>query len=223
MFKIYTSAFNSSSNSVVIPRFQWQVEPTGNDTATPRATLNLLSSTAASNATETGFYLNSNGTIHFAPGQTFPGGTGTGTITGVTAGTALTGGGTSGIVTLNLDTTKVPRLAANNTFTGNQAITGKLTVSGTANAGTINAATAFDLGGALFAVGSQASGNVYLGFAGNASTTGTSNTAVGIDALLSNTAGSNNTATGAYRSNSTPRATTTPPAAAGALAEYYWL
>ena len=33
-------------------------------------------------------------------------------ITGVTAGTDLTGGGTSGNVTLNLDTTKVPRLAA---------------------------------------------------------------------------------------------------------------
>lgn len=45
--------------------------------------------------------------------------TGTGTITGVTAGTDLTGGGTGGTVKLNLDTTKVPLLAANNTFTGN--------------------------------------------------------------------------------------------------------
>jgi hypothetical protein len=40
-----------------------------------------------------------------------------GTITGVTAGTDLTGGGTSGNVTLNLDTTQVPQLAAANTFT----------------------------------------------------------------------------------------------------------
>jgi trimeric autotransporter adhesin len=45
---------------------------------------------------------------------------GSGTITGVTAGTDLTGGGSSGNVTLNLDTTKVPTLAANNTFTGSQ-------------------------------------------------------------------------------------------------------
>jgi hypothetical protein len=45
--------------------------------------------------------------------------TGTGTITGVTAGTDLTGGGTGGKVTLNLDTTKVPQLATNNTFSGN--------------------------------------------------------------------------------------------------------
>jgi hypothetical protein len=45
------------------------------------------------------------------------GGGGGGTITGVTAGTDLTGGGTSGVVTLNLDTTKVPTLAAGtNTF-----------------------------------------------------------------------------------------------------------
>ncbi len=44
---------------------------------------------------------------------------GAGTVTGVTAGTDLTGGGTSGTVTLNLDTTKVPTLAAAaNVFSG---------------------------------------------------------------------------------------------------------
>src|SRR5215469_13113632 len=50
--------------------------------------------------------------------------TGTGTITGVFAGTDLTGGGTAGNVTLNLDTTKVPQLAAANNFTNNQTVTG---------------------------------------------------------------------------------------------------
>lgn len=49
---------------------------------------------------------------------------GGGTITGVLAGADLTGGGTVGIVTLNVDTTKVPRLAAANHFTNNQTITG---------------------------------------------------------------------------------------------------
>jgi len=53
---------------------------------------------------------------------------GSGTITGVTAGTDLTGGGNSGKVTLNLDTTKVPQLAAANTFSASQAIS----TSGTA-------------------------------------------------------------------------------------------
>jgi len=53
----------------------------------------------------------------------------TGTITGVTAGTDLTGGGTSGNVTLNLDTTKVPQLAASNTFSGNQTVNGTISAS----------------------------------------------------------------------------------------------
>src|SRR5271169_5493550 len=43
-------------------------------------------------------------------------------ITGVTAGTDLTGGGTTGNVTLNLDATKVPLLASSNTFTAEQLI-----------------------------------------------------------------------------------------------------
>jgi hypothetical protein len=53
---------------------------------------------------------------------------GTGTITGVTAGTDLTGGGTSGKVTLNLDTTKVPQLGTANTFTGTQNVNGTILV-----------------------------------------------------------------------------------------------
>jgi hypothetical protein len=102
--KIYTSAYNSSSKAVVQPRFEWQGEVAGNNTASPSVTLNLLSSTSSAAATETGFHFNANGTIKFAPGQTFPGtGTGNGTITGVTAGTGLTGGGTSGNVALNVN------------------------------------------------------------------------------------------------------------------------
>lgn len=54
-----------------------------------------------------------------------------GTITAVTAGTDLTGGGTSGPLTLNLDTTKVPELAAANSFTAPQTITaGAVTSTG---------------------------------------------------------------------------------------------
>jgi hypothetical protein len=72
--KLSSSAFNSSSMSVVSPRFQLQVEPTGNDTASPKGTLNVLASATASAPVETGLFINTNGTIHFAPGQTFPGG-----------------------------------------------------------------------------------------------------------------------------------------------------
>lgn len=56
---------------------------------------------------------------------------GSGTITGVTAGSDLTGGGSSGSVTLNLDTTQVPLLASANTFAANQTVTGNLNISGT--------------------------------------------------------------------------------------------
>jgi trimeric autotransporter adhesin len=112
------SVFNSSTHAAVNEVFRWLAEPASNNTSAPSATLNLLFGTAPTAPTETGLKINHKGQITFASGQTFPG-TGSGTITGVTAGTALTGGGTSGVVTLNLDTTQVPRLAANNTFSGN--------------------------------------------------------------------------------------------------------
>jgi hypothetical protein len=124
---------------------------------------------------------------------------GTGTITGVTAGTDLTGGGTSGNVTLNLDITKVPQLAAANTFTGNQTVNGNLSAAG------IVTASSYQIGSNLFAFGSYENGNVFLGFAGNTTTTGVGNTASGLLALSSNTSGGDNTAYGAYalQSNST--------------------
>ncbi len=115
---------------------------------------------------------------------------GTGTITGVTAGTDLTGGGTSGTVTLNLDTTKVPLLAAANTFTGNQTANGNLTATG------VVSGSSYQIGSNLFALGSYSNANAFLGFAGNTTTTGNYNTASGASALYSNTTGSQNTADG---------------------------
>ncbi len=133
-FKMFASAYNSSSKAAVMPHFIWQVEPTGNDTSTTGGTLNLLASPNSGGSSETGFYLNSNGTIHFAPSQTFPAGTGgggTGTITGVTAGTGLTGGGTSGNVTLNVNTSTIPSLSGNNTLSGTNTFSGRVQFTGT--------------------------------------------------------------------------------------------
>ncbi len=196
--KFLTSVYNSSTKSVIQPRFQMQAEVQGNNTAAPTGTLNLLASNGTGAPVETGLHFNTDGTITFATNQTFPG-TGPGTITGVTAGTALTGGGTSGNLTLNLDTTKVPLLAASNTFTGNQTINGNLTASGTASAGTFNANNGYYLNGTLFAAYSSPTGSVYLGpLAGNATSSGNFNTATGVRALTRNTTGADNTATGAY-------------------------
>jgi len=123
--KMSTSAYNSSTKAVVAPRFQLMGEVTGNNTASPNGTLNLLASAGPGAPSETGLYFNTNGTVHFASGQTFPG-TGAGTITGVTAGTGLTGGGTSGKVTLNLNTSAIPTLSGNNTFTGSNIFNASL-------------------------------------------------------------------------------------------------
>jgi Chaperone of endosialidase len=128
---------------------------------------------------------------------------GTGTITGVTAGTDLTGGGTSGNVTLNLNTAATnaiyAQLAAANTFTGNQTVSGNLSATG------VVTGSSYQIGSNLFAFGSYAAQNAFLGFAGNSTTTGTDNTASGYDALVSNTTGASNTAVGgnALKSNTT--------------------
>ncbi len=76
--KFYTSVYNSSSKSVVPPRFELLAEQYGNDSVAPGATLNLLASATSSAPAETGLYINTNGTIHFAPGQTFQANSATG-------------------------------------------------------------------------------------------------------------------------------------------------
>jgi trimeric autotransporter adhesin len=187
------SAFNSGTATAVPQKFQWQAEAVNNDTSTASGTMNLLYASGTATPAETGLKISSRGIFTFATGQTFPG-TGSGTITGVTAGTALTGGGTTGIVTLNLDTTKVPLLSSANTFTGSQSLTsGDLSLGATssANNGVIN------IGGVPFLHGfSAGKQNVFVGGAGNFTTTGTSNAATGFGALAAQSSGSHNTAAG---------------------------
>jgi hypothetical protein len=124
---------------------------------------------------------------------------GTGTITSVTAGTDLTGGGTSGNVTLNLNTANVPQLATANTFTGNQTVNGNLTATG------VVTGSSYQIGSNLFAFGSYANQNAFLGFSGNSTMSGGFNTATGYAALFQNTTGSSDTAAGynTLRNNTT--------------------
>jgi len=189
------SSFNSSNSTAVSQTFQFKAEPAGNNTATPGGTLNLLFGAGTAAPTETGLKFATNGQITFAAGQTFPG-TGKGTITGVTAGSDLTGGGTSGAVTLSLDTTKIPQLNAANTFTASQRVLGDVTSNGLVSGSVVNALNSFNISGNPFAFGSMNTANSYLGFAGNQTGTGGDNVGVGQIALLNNTTGIDNTAGG---------------------------
>jgi trimeric autotransporter adhesin len=139
------SSYNSGTKAAVNQNFRWQAEPTGNNTTSASGTLNLLHSLGSNAPAETGLKIAGNGQITFAAGQTFPG-TGGGTITGVKAGTDLTGGGTSGDVTLNLNTSALnstyAQLNAANTFAGNQTVNGNLSVTGSVNAGPVSVVTA---------------------------------------------------------------------------------
>jgi hypothetical protein len=128
-----SSAFNSSTGAYTLNHFQWQAEPTGNNTTTPGATLNLLYGTDPANPAETGLQLSSKGIFTFATAQTFPG---TGTITGVTtsSGSGLSGGGTSGNLSLGL----VNTCAANQVLQWN----GTAWVCAAVGTGTITGVTA---------------------------------------------------------------------------------
>jgi hypothetical protein len=94
-------------------------------------------------------------------------GTDMGGITDVVAGTDLTGGGTSGKVTLNVDTTKVPQLAVANRFTANQTVIGSV------------AAVSIAPGAALFGQSNSNDVGVYGASAG-ASVTGMGRSQVGV-------------------------------------------
>ncbi len=140
LLKMYTSAYNSSSKAVADPRFEWQAAESGNNTASPSATLELLASTGSAGAAATGFSFNTNGTINFAPGQTLPAVSGNETVTGTLSASQLTSTVGTGTAPLKVtSTTQVPNLNASllggfsasafathgaNTFAGNQLIDG---------------------------------------------------------------------------------------------------
>jgi hypothetical protein len=93
------STYSSASNAAVPQNFVWQAQSTANNTTSPSANLALLFGSGTATSAPTGLAIAPSGQVTFAQGQTFPG---AGTIIGITTGPGLTGGGSSGNVTLAL-------------------------------------------------------------------------------------------------------------------------
>src|SRR5271157_2947512 len=94
------NTFSSTASASLPQYFIWQALSSGNNTASPAANLVLSANSGAASPKPTGFSFSSTGLVTFALGQTFPG---TGTITGITPASPITGGGASGTVSLGLD------------------------------------------------------------------------------------------------------------------------
>src|SRR5262249_29198187 len=107
---LVASAFNSTNATAQNETFSWQGEPSGNNTASPSGTLNLLFGAGATKPAETGLKIPNNGHITFATGQAFSGDGSA--LTGVNA-SQLGGTAASGFA----------KLASTNTFTNAQTIT----------------------------------------------------------------------------------------------------
>jgi hypothetical protein len=182
ILKLYSSAYNSASNAVVNPRFGWQVKPSGNDSVAPSGTLNLLFSTTSAPPAPTGFFFNANGTINFAPGQTFPG-TGKITSVGLSAPSSdfkVTGSPVTGAGTLGLNWTVAPTHAdAANTIvkrdaTGSfvaGAITANLGMAGITSVAAGNGVAGIHNGGGIAVLGESLQGSG-VGVYGGGVTTG---------------------------------------------------
>ena len=159
------SSYDSATSAAVNQTFKWQAEPSGNNTANPGGSLNLLFYSGTNSPAETGLSLASNGQITFATGQTFPG-TGAGTVTSVGSGTGLTGGPITGSGTLSLASKSCASGSAlsglpftcspfatlgANAFTGNQTVSGTVTATSFSGGGAaltnVTASNSNELGG----------------------------------------------------------------------------
>jgi hypothetical protein len=123
VIKVNTSAYNSSTKAAVSPRFEIQAFVTGQNTANPGATLDVLASTTTAGALPTGFSINTSGIVSFAPGQTFPATS--------TTGPAVEGTSTSGPAVEGTSSSGYGVEGSSSTSSG---VVGSTSASGTGNA-----------------------------------------------------------------------------------------
>jgi trimeric autotransporter adhesin len=185
---LVASSFNSTTSAAVNQTFQWRAEATGNNTAAPSSVLSLLSGSGTSAPAETGLKIAHNGQITFAPGQTFPEGSGSVTSVGLSApasdftvsGSPVTTAGTLGLKW---------KVAPTNTSTANAIV--KRDATGSFNAGAITASfgvTGMNAGGG---VGGVTGENSSAGYGVLGTATGTAGQGVWGESFgtLSNTDG----------------------------------
>jgi hypothetical protein len=179
ILEIDASAYSSTGGDARAQKFAWQTQALDNNTSTPMGTLALLFGSGGGTPSPTGLSVAQNGQITFASGQTFPGtGTGSGTITGITTSSPLTGSGTSGSVALSLDPSALettlnkvyPSLTGSNSFLGTETFTGFST--GILSTASLAGGTAiFATAGASGGTGVSSTGAAY-GVVGNSTGAG---------------------------------------------------
>ena len=166
------SSYSSYTKAAVPQAFQWQAIPTSNNTTTPAANLSLLYGIGTTTPAATGLSIASTGKITFASGQTFPG---TGDITSVAVTSPLTGGGTTGALTIGLSTTtlettlntKYAQLAAANAFTSSATFAGQITGNDTGTDYAVEGKTAAGAGVKGYATGTNGFGILGQSLAAN--------------------------------------------------------
>jgi len=169
--------------------FRLQAEPAGNNSSTTGETLNLLYGVPGF-VTETGISVNivnkngiNYGYLNFAPGQTFPGAGGSGTVTSVGTGAGLTGGPIT-----NSGTISIPAAGVTNSMLANPSITvqagsglsggGTVPLGGTVMlssnfSGTPNGIAYFSSPTSLISTPAPINGQILIGSTGKAPVLGT--------------------------------------------------
>jgi hypothetical protein len=187
------SSFSSTTQKAVMQHFEWQAQPSGNNTNNPGATLHLLFGQDNTSPAETGLSLSRTGIFTFAPGQKFPG-TGTVASVGLSAptsdftvsGSPITNSGTLALgwnvapTNSNVANAIVKR-DANGSFVAGPISVSTPTVGVPAISAVDNVTGAFNqaiFGSSITGYGVQGQSSNYVGIYGNGPATGVAGTGI---------------------------------------------